>query len=1049
MPFSFRHRALFPGLLVCFFISGAAGLIYQVAWGKSLGLVFGHTVYAVATVLAVFMGGLAAGSAWLGRWSERRSRPIALYGWIELGVAAGGAVSLAGLAGVRALYVAAYPHVAGYGGLLLALRFFGAAIVLFLPTFLMGGTLPVLVRGLTRDSTELGKRLARLYWVNTAGAVGGTIIAGFVLLPALGLRRTVALAVALNVIAGALALLLARGESAAAQIVPAPAMDSAAQRLASSRFLLASFAIVGATAMAYEIGWTRLLATQLGSSTFAFSLMLATFLAGIVLGSLIFEWWTRRRAARLATFATTQTLTALAALAFLVFFERLPAALPPILRATHESFRGLVLAQCAVSALAMLPAAIVFGFNFPVVTLLIAGNGSSDEGAAAAVGRAYAANTLGAIVGATSVGFWLLPALGAFHLLGAAAGVNLILAAALCMAGSPRRLPAFALNAVLLFGVVGVAYSPYFYDPAVATFNTVMYWNLSDRPLTVQENARTVDVVYVADGLNSTISVGRTEDYLALRTNGKVDASNHDVTTQLLVGHIGGVAHPAPRRVLVIGFGSGMTVSTLVRYPEIERVDCVEIEPAVVRAAPWLTQLNRNVLRDPRVHIVLDDGRNFLLTTRDQYDVIISEPSNPWIAGVSTLFTREFYAAAKRRLAPGGIFVQWVQEYSLFPDDLRMVLATFLSQFSGATLWHGDDPDLLLIAPSPSPQAMLDRARTLWARPGTAEDFKTLGMSEPEGLFGFYLLSDAELRRFAAGARLNTDDLTLLEYHAPRALLVRGLENANRRELLQYQDDVLPRGFTDDQREPVLSAAVETSLALSDTDSAERFLRPLDARPSTARALILRGRTALAEGEFGRSMHAFDAALVVQPDSMEAAWGLTESYRRSGENEDARQRFAKILARDPLYAPALESAKKLASDFSRWEDAADYQKRWIAASPDANAAAFADLGTFQMRAGDLDGALRSFSAALERDPYNYRAHRNRAEIERQRKQWSTARADLEFVMHFFPDEEAAPYALLYEADRALHDDRAAAAALRFGLRMFPNDPDLRRLSPSR
>src|SRR6202167_4941982 len=201
------------GVLTCFFLSGAAGLIYQVAWAKALGLIFGHTAYAVATVLAVFMAGLASRSAWIGRWGESWDRPIVLYAWLEFGVAATAAISLAGLAGVRAGYVAAYPYAGGNGMVLLAIRFLGAALVLFLPTFLMGGTLPVLVRGLTRNAAELGARLSRLYWMNTAGAVAGTFAAGFLFLPAFGLRRTLGIAVALNLAAGALALFLAREET--------------------------------------------------------------------------------------------------------------------------------------------------------------------------------------------------------------------------------------------------------------------------------------------------------------------------------------------------------------------------------------------------------------------------------------------------------------------------------------------------------------------------------------------------------------------------------------------------------------------------------------------------------------------------------------------------------------------------------------------------------------------------------------------------------------------------------------------------------------------
>jgi spermidine synthase len=206
MPGEPPRHYLFPALLVCFFFSGAAGLIDQVVWSKALGLIFGHTAYAVATVIAVFMAGLAAGSSWIGGQSERWTRPIALYGWLELGVAATAAISLAGLAGVRVAYVAAYPYIGGNTSALLLLRFAGSALVLFLPTFLMGGTLPVLVRGLTRNAAELGTRLSRLYWINTAGAVAGTFLAGFVFLPWLGLRRSLGIAVTLNLLAGALAL---------------------------------------------------------------------------------------------------------------------------------------------------------------------------------------------------------------------------------------------------------------------------------------------------------------------------------------------------------------------------------------------------------------------------------------------------------------------------------------------------------------------------------------------------------------------------------------------------------------------------------------------------------------------------------------------------------------------------------------------------------------------------------------------------------------------------------------------------------------------------
>ena len=553
-PVPAPRRYLFPALLVCFFFSGAAGLIDQVVWSKALGLIFGHTAYAVATVLAVFMAGLALGSAWIGGRSEHRDRPIALYGWLELGVAATAALSLAGLAGVRGAYVAAFPYADGNISVLLVLRFVGSALVLFLPTFLMGGTLPVLVHGLTRNAGELGARLSRLYWINTAGAVAGTFAAGFLFLPSLGLRRTLEIAVALNLAAGALALVLARDEPAARSSGELSVPEKVDTPLSSAPpgFFLVCFGIVGATAMSYEIGWTRLLSTQLGSSTYAFTLMLGTFLSGIVLGSALFEWHSRRRVPGAMTFAVTQTLTALAALTFLVFFTRLIEVLPPIFRLTHESFRGLVLAQFVTSALAMLPTAVIFGFNFPAVVVLIAGlHSPTGTRAGAAVARAYAWNTLGAIAGALAGGFWLMPRLGSFHLLAATAGVNLILAAAISFASAQRptlKIVAVAGNLLLLVVAAIIGFSNYFYDPAVASFNTLMYWNLYDRPLTLRENAHALDIVYFRDGLNANISVARTGDYMALRTNGKVDASNQDATTQLLLGHLAALATSATTR---------------------------------------------------------------------------------------------------------------------------------------------------------------------------------------------------------------------------------------------------------------------------------------------------------------------------------------------------------------------------------------------------------------------------------------------------------------------------------------------------------------------
>jgi spermidine synthase len=1085
----------FAGLLFCFFLSGAAALIYQVLWIKALGLIFGHTAYAVATVLAVFMGGLAAGSEWLGQWSESRPQPLATYGWLELAVAGSGAVSLAGIAGVRVIYhLLSFDHSSAMW--LLVIRFFGACAVLFVPTFLMGGTLPMLVRALERRSAELGQRFARLYWVNTTGAVVGTLSAGFVFLPNLGMRATLGIAVILNVSAGLIALRLARKKSTETQTRSAekqgqnrkittflpsawqqdPAVAkpgrTTARNVLPQHFLLICFATVGATAMAYEIGWTRLLATQLGSSTYAFTIMLATFLTGIALGSALFELWSRHAATHMM-FAWTQAMTAMAALAALMFFNRLPDVLASILSTNGESFHTVLLAQFAVSSLAMLPTAVVFGFNFPVVTLLTARGGrkanqsshqadaANARGESALVGRAYAWNTMGAIVGAISAGFWLLPQLGSFHLLVATTTVNASLAVLLSVvgifrgssAGARTRISAFAgfgCSLLLLVVVGAVALTHRFDDPAVATFNTLLYWNGGAKavPLPVRQKAHMMDVTYWADGLNATISVGQTDDILVLRTNGKTDASSNDLNTQLMLGHIGAVAHPAPRRVLVIGFGAGTTLSALARYPEIERLDCVEIEPAVLGAAPYLRSLNRNVLKDRRVHIIYDDGRNFLFTTHRRYDLIVSEPSNPWIEGVASLFTREFYRAVQDRLAPRGIFVQWVQSYSLYPDDLRTVFATFLSQFHDASLWHGVKSDLILVAPTPAPPVILDRMRTLWSNSALRDDFERMGLERPEGLFGFYLLNDTALRNFAVGGRIDTDDRTSLEYSAPRSLLVRGLDDENLRELYETQAKVDLAGIANDQRNSVLAASAVTALNGGDSADADRFVSALNYDSPTPEDEISRGRDAIAHADYQSATRAFGIALTADPNSVAATWGLAEVNRLSGNLDLANQQFLRVLKRKPDDLRTLGSLEKLYSDTSRPIEAAEIQRRLIKADPRAGADAYAELGEMLKRAGKLDEAVAAMNECLARDPYNFQTHLNLGQIFDFQKKYHDSRKNLEFVQRFFPDVDSQIYALLYEVDNALGDSKAATEAVRFGIHLFPNDPNLMRLYQS-
>ena len=1009
-----------------------------------MALLFGNTVYAVTTVLAAFMAGLALGSEWLGRWSERRQDPIFFYALLEFGVAALGAVSLASLAGIRVLYAHASPAIEAFVSLRAVLRFVLAAIVLLPPTFLMGGTLPVLVRGLRSRALSLGTRVSRLYWLNTLGAAVGVIAAGFWLLAIFGGRITVLVAVGLNLMAGLIALRL-RQEGINKAPEPAKvAADSTEEP--PRKLLLAAFGIVGATALAYEIAWTRLLAIQLGSSTYAFTVMLATFLVGIALGSAAFDAWVRRKPAiDVKTFAATQTVTSAAALFFLIFFPHIPGVVVGVLRAGGNSFHGHLLAQCVAAALAMLPATIAFGFNFPLVTTLIAGPRPGGTGESAAVGRAYAANTIGAIAGAILAGFWLLPHAGAYHLIAIAAATNLALAFVLPLR-EKSGLFAIGVRLALVAGLAAVAASGAFYNRALATYDAALYYKVHSSGLTPVEMAEMNDVLFAAEGPNATVAVLRSEDYLALSIDGKVDASNVDVRTQLMLGHLVALLHSEPRSALVIGFGSGETLAALARYPEIERIDCVEIEPNVIRAAAYMEPLNQGVLQDPRVHIILDDGRNYLAGTRERYDVISSEPSNPWIAGIANLYTSEFYRDAAARLRPGGLFVQWVQAYSLAPGDLRMIIRTFSAQFRRVTLWRGGPRDYLLLGQTDTGQLSLERLRSVWTRLRLQADFRKLGLAQPEGLLAYHELDDSDLRRLSQTAPANTDDLTLLEFHAPRSLYEEDFADKNRAMIAGYRASTLPADFELPDRDAALVDSAETSLEIGDSDRADYFLKPLEQGSPSEEVLLLRGRIELDRRNFPQAQTAFEAASRLDPNSLDAEAELARATLAAGDAGHAEKLLGEVLTRDPKQLRAVEGMVELTTQRKEWNEAACWQEVRIGIDPALGCREYVRLGRDYLRAGAADAGEKWLRKALERDSYCHPAHRTLADLAIARKNWAEAKPQLEFLVRYAPDEDASVYSSLAGVDLALGNSSASQEALNKGLRIFPDDPNLHRLA---
>jgi len=734
---------------------------------------------------------LGVGSYFLGRRADAAGRPLGFYGKLELGIALSAAATplLLGLA--RAVYLAAggTPRMGVVGGT--AVRLVLSALVIGLPTFLMGGTLPAVARALERESDRRRRWVAALYGGNTLGAVTGALLTTFWLLESAGIRRAIWGAAALNVVIGLLAWAWSErgGERVqAADPAEAPAGASRGGDGATGPFIplglaLPAAGLVGFAFFLMELVWYRMLAPLLGGSSYTLGVILAVALLGIGAGGLLYSAGAEGRRPTLWSFAATCGLEAALVLLPFAAGDRL-AVLALSLRPLGDlGFPVLAAVWCLVAVVVVLPASVVAGYQFPLLVALL---GGGRQGVGRELGLTYTANTGGAILGALAGGFGLLPLLSAPGTWRAVA----ILLGALCAAalvagrreGTWRRaaVPALALLATAALVVQPGPTAFWRHTPIGAGRERTEIKDPNDLRQLI--NSRRRAIVWEAEGVESSVALKRSDQYEFL-INGKSDGSAlRDAPTQVMSGLIGAALHPNPRRALVIGLGTGSSAGWLAAVPSIERVDVVEIEAAVLRVAGAMGPVNRDVLANPKARVVIGDGREFLLTTADRYDLIFSEPSNPYRAGISSLFTREFYAAAAARLERGGMFLQWLQGYDVDARVVRTAYATLGSVFASVETWQVARNDLLLVAGTQPVVPVADRLRERVA----AEPFKSAlswvwGVGGVEGLYAGYVATNGlaqELRR-AALDDLNTDDHPLIEFGFARNLGREGLFDLN------------------------------------------------------------------------------------------------------------------------------------------------------------------------------------------------------------------------------------------------------------------------------
>jgi len=774
-----RNRAWL--VLVLFFFSGATALIYEVVWSKFLSQMFGSTIYAQTAVLAVFMGGLALGNKLFGRRADRSLRPVRAYGLLEIAI------------GIYAflfpwldrvtdhLFIAMGSRIVEHAGWLLLLKGFLAAALLLGPTILMGGTLPLMAAWLQRLTDDAGRGSARFYSVNSLGAAIGAALAGFFLVQRFGMIATLYITAAVNVIIGIVAMVVGAAVAASGEAGKSKERESGVEKASNLNPDTASaipyagviVAFTGAVSMGLELLASRSLALIFGSSLQSFAVVLVSFILGIGLGSAWIASPNRRFRSNEGMIVITLCLAA-GWVSFLVLnieswvdvyrIARTGLARTPTGYVYHE----LLTVGIAMVVLGV-PAASI-GAVLPLMIRSVAGEGKL---LGKRVGTLLTWNTLGCVAGTLFTGFFLMPALGLRNAFGALALTLTVLAIVIAMRRQMKLGMVLAAGTLVLTGALFLR-SDHDWKQVMSS-GIFRVRETAYEPRLMPFRKEHIKLLYYEDGPDATVSVEQTDGTLApasigLRINGKPDAGTAlDLGTQLLVGHLPMMAKPGSKDVFVLGLASGMTAAALLEYP-LETLDIAENCEPVIKASAYFDDWNRHALKDPRTKLWREDARTVLkLRPQKLYDVIITEPSNPWTVGVGSIFSREFYQLSASRLKPGGVVAQWFHIYETSDEIVDLVLRTFRSVFPNMEIWDVGAGDIILLG-SPTPwRTGPDVFRSSFAIPGVQKDMAMVDIYSPEMLMTRQLASQRTAFAVGGVGPIQVDRFPLIEYAAPRA----------------------------------------------------------------------------------------------------------------------------------------------------------------------------------------------------------------------------------------------------------------------------------------
>ena len=1013
-----------PGLIrvllyFCFLFSGASGLIFEIVWMRKLSLIFGNTIQAASIVIAVFMGGLALGSWIFGKLADSSNRLLRLYIFIELGIAASGLIiSLFLMPVLDNVYIFLHHLGLEAGATLFFVRFALSVLILLAPTILMGGTLPVIGRYLVRSQSELGSRIGALYGINTLGGVLGVFTCGFWLIAAFGETRTILIAVSGNLAAGLLAFSALRAgmrqaagpaekeKAFRASIYPEPRLD----------LVPLLYALSGFAAMAYEVLWTRALIYFVGLSVHAFTTILTCFLAGIAVGSFIATRFVDKCRPLFLLFGLLQWILALAGIASIPMIGQLNKIFQHLnlwLGATTWSQVTMVKFLLCFTVLGL--PTLAMGAAFPTVNrLFIRRKNSLGRG----VGKLYAFNTAGTILGSLCAGFILLPLAGITGSILIVAGINTAVAVAASYleiekTRLSRLVPALGLAAVL--ASTGMVY-------ATGGLVPIIHYSLHNLGK---------EIVYSREGSEASLAVLRNVDgHRELNINGESTAYTgfDDIVIHKLLSHLPILFHPGPESVLVVGFGFGSTVYTATRY-DLPLIECVELVPEEANTASYFIPENHGVLDSGLVKMVFDDGRNQILTAKGKYDVVSFNAIHPKLSPM--LYTLDFYRLCARALAPGGTICAWLPTNGLTLTEFKSLLRSFVEVFPHSSLWWCNPANVILLGVSEPFEVDFQAYRQAIAVEKIRADLAEVKLDHPLSLASLFIMGEQRLRQLTADAPLNTDSEPVIEFsttmepHVPletfywmmgnlepitdylawkgaAADSLAGLE-ADLEKWYQARDKFYRGKFASwTFQEPSVSVNLyRQALAINPEDDYIRYfaeppaanadslerLAAADARDFVVRYQL--GTHYLAEGETARAKQWFREVARIVPDHTQAWFQLGVCADIQGNSFESERYFRRALEINPASPQTMINLGLTYYRRNSLTEAERYFQRALQVSP-GNGQAMFNLGNIKLRQNDTQQAERLFRETLENNPFMSLAYLNLGVMQTKRGDYAGA-----------------------------------------------------------